>query len=142
MAVRKRSLYSLIAAGVLVLIAGLAVGLITAFSGSNSSQRGSTSAIEFNTAQQIRLERGLTESEIGSQATIVAPEIRSQFMGRGQLLLPAGSQVRIEPATFQVTPSGIATVNAVITGSEPGRWQLLLVRDDGNWALIGTRRLP
>lgn len=141
MAVRKRSKYSLIAASCVLLAAGLTVGLITVSSGSRSPARGRASAAVFSSAQLVRLERGLTAPTVDSQAAVVAPQIRTQFLDRGQPLLPAGSRVRISSATFRFARAGLATVNAVITGPEAGRWQLILIRNQGHWLIIGTRRL-
>jgi hypothetical protein len=32
-------------------------------------------------------------------------------------------------------------VNASIAGPQPRPWQLLLIKENGNWLLIGTREL-
>jgi len=142
MTIAKSWLYGGIAAGALVLAAaGLAVGLAAGSSHSKSPSTGQASATALTSAQQARLEHGLTAAAVSAQAAVVAPNVRSQFVARGRLLLPAGTRVRIEPGTFKVTRSGIAVVAADTTGPEAGRWELLLVRDGPNWSLIGTRRL-
>lgn len=93
------------------------------------------------TAQQSDvLRRAITAPNVASEAVVVAAEIRAQFVKNGRTLLPAGSSLWIETGSFRETNVGTATVTAVVTGPAPGRWQLLLVREGGQWLLIGTRR--
>jgi hypothetical protein len=141
MALRRRSVYGLIATG-LVLAAGLSVGLVAGLGGHKPGSYGNRSFVSLSSAQQIRLEHGLEAQNITAQAAVVATEIRAEFLSRGRPLLPPGSEVRIEPATFAAGPSKTATVVAVVSGSAPGKWKLLLVSQGGNWLLIGTRSLP
>jgi len=137
MTLRKRSVYWLGAAGLLLAV-GAAIVLLTV----NKSQQSATaSSVKLSSAQQSRLERGLTAPSVAGELTVVAAEVRAPFMSRGQRLLPAGSRVRIEPATFKAGTVKTATVDAVLTGPHPARWQLLLINESGNWLLIGTRRL-
>jgi hypothetical protein len=67
--------------------------------------------------------------------------VRSHFEQQGKLLLPAGSHLSISDATFHSLSAQLATVNATVTGSSAGRWQLILVREAGEWLLLGTRKL-
>jgi hypothetical protein len=142
MALRKRFVFGLIAAACLLVAAGVVAALLTTTGGHKSASQGNVPAAKFNSAQQVRLERGLTAPGIAAQSTVVAAEIRAQFVGRGRPLLPADSRVRIEPATFDATSAKTATVDAAVTGPDSGRWQLLLVSEGGNWLLLGTRKLP
>jgi hypothetical protein len=138
MALRKRLKFGLAAVAGLLVAAGVAVVLLTV----TGTHQGSASAVGFSSAEQARLQRGLTAPSIAAQSRVVAAEIRAQFIGRGRLLLPAGSRVHIEPATFDARSVKTATVDAIITGPKPGHWQLLLINESGNWQLIGTKRLP
>ena len=72
---------------------------------------------------------------------MVALQVRAAFVQKGRLLLPAGSRLVIRRSTFRQVTSETAVVDAVVTGPSPGRWELLLVRQEGQWLLIGTRRL-
>lgn len=139
MAVRKRMVFG-VAAGALA-AAGVVVAVV-AIGGGGPGGRVNAAAIGFGPAQVSRLERGLTAPALGRQAVVVAPQIRAQFVRRGQSLLPPGSGVRVEPATFHLTRAGFAVVQAVLNGPEAGRWQLILIRSRGDWLLIGTRRIP
>lgn len=141
MAHRRRTVFSLVAAAGLVVAAGVAGAVLTLGSGHESGQT-NASAVKFSSVQQVRLENGLTAPGIAAQSKVVAAEIRAQFLSRGQPLLPSGSHARVAPATFNLRSAKTATVDATVTGPEPGRWQLLLIREGGNWLLIGTRRLP
>jgi hypothetical protein len=131
----KRFKLGLIAAGSLLAAAGAAVALLAVLGSRQSS------AVAFSAAQQARLQRGLTAQGIPAQASVVAGEVRAQFISRGRPLLPTGSRVRIQPVTFDSRSAKTATVDAVVTGLQAGHWQLLLIKESGNWLLIGTREL-
>lgn len=92
-------------------------------------------------AQRTHLEQGIEAPAVGSEAAVAAAEVRAQFISADRSMLPAGSRVQISAATFRATSAGTATVDAVVSGSAPGRWQLLLIREGGQWLLIGTRKL-
>jgi hypothetical protein len=79
-------------------------------------------------AEQARLERGITAPTIAAEASVLAIEVRSQFEQAGKLLLPVGSQVAINDATFQAVSAQMATVDATEKGPNPGHWQLLGTR--------------
>jgi hypothetical protein len=138
--IRRRSAYALVIAGSLALAGGLSA---TLFLGSSKPANQKTYvATAFSTAQEVRLERGLTARAIAEQAEVLAPVVRREFVGIGKPLLPAGSKVRFELSTFDERSSRTATVDAVVTGPKAGRWQVLLVSESSRWFVIGTRRLP
>jgi hypothetical protein len=91
--------------------------------------------------QRARLEQGITAPTVTAQAGIVAPEVRGQFQQLGKLLLPPGSRLSIAAATFRAVSGQLATATATVTGPDPGTWQLVLIREGGQWLLLGTRRL-
>jgi hypothetical protein len=97
---------------------------------------------KLTSAQRTRLEQGISAPAVGSEAAVVAAEVRAQFISADRSMLPASSHVRISTATFRATSAGTATVDVVVSGPAPGRWQLLLIREGGQWLLIGTRKLP
>jgi hypothetical protein len=141
---RRRTAYALITVGGLALAAGLIASFLTGSSrsaGQNSTAQKSVAAVAFTGAQQIRLERGLTARAPWGEAGALAPVLRAEFIGRRKPLLPTGSDIRFEPATFDARSSRTATVEAIVTGSEPGLWQILLVSEGSKWFVIGTRRL-
>jgi len=142
MALRKRWIFGLAAGAGLLTAAAFAAVLVPATGGHKPAIRVNVSAVKLGSAQLARLERGLTAPEIAAQATVVAAEIRAQFIARGRPLLPAGSRVDIQPATFDARSTQTATVDASVSDPKPARWQLLLIKEGGNWLLIGTRGLP
>jgi hypothetical protein len=89
----------------------------------------------------VRLEQGITAPTIAVEASVLAIEVRGPFEQAGQLLLPVGSHIAINGATFQVVSAQMATVDATETSPNPGYWQLMLVREAGHWQLLGTRKL-
>jgi hypothetical protein len=124
--------------GVLALV-GLGVGLAIGLSRSMASP-GSVST-GLSAVQKERLEKGIIAPTIASQASVVASDVRGQFVSRGKPLLPPRSHLSIKDATFHALSAQVATVDAAVTGPKPGHWQLVLVRESGKWLLIGTRRL-
>jgi hypothetical protein len=114
---------------------GLAVGLHRAPAGTAAE----TAA--FPLSEQTHLEQTIAASTVTKQASVIAMEVRSQFEQRGELLLPAGSRVSIDGATFHSSSARLATVDATVRGPRPGRWQLVLIRETGQWLLLGTKKL-
>jgi hypothetical protein len=134
--------------GILVL-AGAGIGLAVGLSAPSASRTTSAAAaqlrspqqLRFTKSQQLRLEQGITAPTVTAQARILASEVRSQFEQQGKPLLPAGSHVTINDATFHVLSAQLATVDASVSGPSPGRWQFVLVREAGQWLLLGTGQL-
>jgi hypothetical protein len=127
----------LVAVVILVVAGGLAAAFLTAGGGQQPAAQAN-----LGPAQQTQLERGLTAPAITKEATVVAVEIRGQFLAKGRRLLPAGSRILVLPSTFEATSPRTATVRATVSGPQPGHWLLLLIKEGKSWLLIGTRRLP
>lgn len=128
--------WRLTAAAVAVLaLAGLGAGLAVGLGSS------STTAPPLTKAEQARLEQGITAPTVAAEANVLAIEVRSEFEQAGKLLLPVGSHMTINDATFQASSAQMATVDATETGPSPGHWQLTLVREAGQWQLLGTQTL-
>jgi len=133
--------WKLIAALVgVVLLAGVGLGLAVGLSGPSTTTTARATTV-FAGPQQQRLEKGITAPTVTSQASVVAVEVRHAFEARGKPLLPAGSHVSINQTTFHELSAQLATVDAVVSGPAPGRWQFVLVRESGQWLLVGTRKL-
>lgn len=122
-----------------VALAGLATGLAVRLSGPTGSP--ATASAGLTTSQQELLEKGITAPTVTAQAGVVAEEVRSQFVNQDQPLLAPGSHLSIRSTTFHAVSAQMATVDASVTGSQAGRWQLVLVREGKQWLLIGTRKL-
>lgn len=127
--------------GVLVL-AGLGIGLAVGLSGPSPSHATTAAAApQLTQPQQVRLEQGITAPTVTAEASVVAVEVRSQFERQGKPLLPAGSHLSIDATTFHALSAQLADVDATVTGSSPGRWRFVLVHENGQWLLFGTRKL-
>jgi len=127
--------FTAVVATVLV-AAGLGAGLAVSLGGSSAP-----AAPPLTKAEQVRLEQGITASTTATEADVLAIEVRSQFERAGKLLLPAGSHLAINDATFQAVSLQMASVDATETGPHSGHWQLTLVREEGHWQLLGTKTL-
>lgn len=128
----------------LTLISAVSIGLVACSSNSPSGAGGPAVTLvtgKLTARQAGRLDREISAPTVAGEAVVVANAVRAEFIRKGRTLLPAGARIRIEPATFRETNAGTATVTSVLTGPDSGRWLLLLVREQGQWLLIGTRRL-
>lgn len=138
----KRHWKLTVAVACVLILAGIGIGLAVGLSGpSPSHSTAAAAATQFTQPQQTRLEDGLTAQTLTAEARVVAIEVRSEFEQRGRLLLPAGSHLSISDTTFHALSAQLATVNATVTGSSPRRWKLVIVRERGQWLLLGTKRL-
>lgn len=126
--------------GMLVL-AGVGIGLAVELSGPSPTTSTAAAAVQLTKPQQVQLEQGIAASTVTAQASVLAVEVRSMFEQQGKPLLPAGSHVSINDATFHAFSGRFATVDASVSGPSPGRWQFVLVRENDRWFLLGTRKL-
>ncbi len=120
-------------------LAGAGTGLAISLGGSASSPTASPAVLP--TAQQGRIEKGITARSLTAQAGVVAKEVRHQFIEHGRSLLPPGSRLSIRGASFHAVSPYMATVKATVAGPQAGLYQLVLIREAGRWLLIGTRKL-
>jgi hypothetical protein len=83
MAATLRTQRLLVAAAAL-LAAGLVGGLVAGVFGSNSHPSNAATVYPLGGAQQSQLEQGVTAPTVSAQAVVVAPQVRTQFLGKGQ----------------------------------------------------------
>jgi hypothetical protein len=88
----------------------------------------------------VALENGLTSTDPKKVEVVLADELRTSYAASPEPLLPEGSTLRIDTTTMSAAGS-LGQVQANVTGSEPGRYLLLLVRLDNHWLLYGTKKL-
>lgn len=137
---KRHWILTVVIVGVLAL-AGVGIGLAAGLSRPSPSHAAAATAMQLTKLEQARLEQGMTAPTIAAEASVLAIEVRSQFEEAGKLLLPAGSRMAINGATFHAVSARVATVDARETGPHPDHWQLMLVREAGHWQLLGTRKL-
>jgi hypothetical protein len=137
---KRHSILTLVVVGVLAL-AGVGIGLEVGLSRPSPSRATAATAMQLTKLEQARLEQDMTAPTIAAEASVLAIEVRSQFEQAGKLLVPVGSHIAINDATFHAVSARMATVDATETGPHPGHWQLMLVHEAGHWQLLGTRKL-
>ena len=92
------------------------------------------------TADVQALEERLSAVRSGDVAPALALSVRQAYLSSGGSLLPGGSHVAIVPGTEHFVSPALGSVEADVTGPEPGRYILLLVSEGGQWHVYGTRR--
>jgi hypothetical protein len=80
-------------------------------------------------------------SNASSIAQYLAPAVRTEYLQTPSPLWPAGSSVTVDVADFKRSTATVATVPAVVTGTEPGRFTLLLVYTDNAWDVLATAKV-
>jgi hypothetical protein len=89
------------------------------------------------TAEVTALRSALVSRKPSEVASVLALGIRSAYLKKPWEMLPVGSHITV---TSVATVSGkIGTLPVTVTGSRPGRWLLLLVHENGQWLVYGTR---
>lgn len=87
------------------------------------------------------LSAGLTSADSSVRSGLLASDIAQDTASEAPLL-PDGSRVSIAVSSFALDPSGVGTVEAVVSGPSPGRWRLYLVAEDSGWKLLATKPIP
>lgn len=88
-------------------------------------------------------EADLLSEELGAQDPAVvtdalAEEVREQFAAAPAPLLPAGSSLQIDAATFEQGEDGYAAVQATSPGPPPATFVLYLSYEEGQWRLVSS----
>lgn len=83
----------------------------------------------------------IVSSDPSVRGQVVSSNISEQTEISASPLLPSGSTVAIDISTFNTAAFGLASVEATVVGSSPGRWLLYIVKEQGEWKLLGTKRL-
>lgn len=80
----------------------------------------------------------LVSQDVQDVLTVVSTDVRAVYQDSEDLLLPPGTTLAIDLATF-VAEGGAGSVRGTLSGSKAGAWELLLVREDDTWRIYGTR---
>lgn len=131
-----------------VVVLGLMLALITGWllldhgrdpngEGAALSDRPGSSRLSEAAASEI--ESALVSQDPQEVTSIFAEVVAEAYADDG-VLLPAGSAVSVARNALQVDGS-TATVPITVSGPEPGKWLLLLVKEDGRWRAYGTRSM-
>lgn len=104
-----------------------------------SASSGPATGPTLTSPNTVALERGLSSTQPRDVLPALAPALRARYATHPFPILPAGSTVHLEQSGMR-TDGNLATTPATVTGPEPGRWLVLLVRDGARWVAYGTRK--
>jgi hypothetical protein len=121
----------------------LALTLVSCCSASHHGATSSTSQtpqVATLPAAQVRaLETALVSNRLAAVESVLATAVRSPYSAKPWAMLPPGSRLSVDGSHLVVTGS-LASLPATVTGPKPGKWLLLLVREQGVWRVYGTRK--
>lgn len=92
-----------------------------------------------SSANTKQLEGGLVSDDRASVESVLPLALRDAYAAKPWQMLPKGSSLVIDRSKL-VVAGDLASVPATVTGPEPGRWLLLLIRDGDHWAAYGTHK--
>jgi hypothetical protein len=104
-----------------------------------ASAAGSEMPMPMSSDRESAIASALNATQPRDAARVLASPVASAYLASPFSMLPPGSEVHIDWAKMHVTGS-LATVPATVTGSQPGSWVLLLVWQQDEWAVYGTRK--
>lgn len=90
-------------------------------------------------ARLAELATELTSSSYSDLARAIDPAVATAMRRAGQRPVPAGSRLRLDPATLTRIGQTSATVAATLTGAgTTSRFTLLLVNENGRWVVLSS----
>ena len=95
-----------------------------AVAASNSSAPAAVPALSKSRASVIQ--NSLTNPDTAKVAAVLAPDVRSAYTTAPSALWPSGCSVTVEYTKFKAAGTNLATVPATVSGTQPGRFVLLL----------------
>jgi hypothetical protein len=133
--------------GLAVMLTGAmaAVLLLSACTGSDSPA-GATSHIASSPsphplppARQAAIAAALSATQSASVAPVLPRPVASAYLASPFPMLPAGSKLKIDWSKLRI--SGVlAQAPASVSGPQRGSWILLLIWQNGQWDVYGTRK--
>lgn len=110
-----------------------------AVQGADDGRPGSVSLSE---ADVHAIESGSVSQYLAPTAVILIPEARDSFQDDNHPLLPAESQMVIDSDSATGFQDSASTVNATVTGPQPGAFALELNYADDHWLLSSAVSTP
>jgi hypothetical protein len=90
-------------------------------------------------ARQAAIGSALSATQPASLAAVLPRPVASAYLASPFPMLPAGSKLKIDWSKLRM--SGVlAEAPAAVSGPQPGSWTLLLIRQNGQWDVYGTRK--
>jgi hypothetical protein len=87
------------------------------------------------------IQNSLTNPDTAKVAAVLAPDVRSAYMAAPSALWPAGCSVTVDYTKFKASGANLATVPATVSGTQPGRFVLLLSYVQGQWVVEATHKV-
>ena len=87
------------------------------------------------------IQSSLTNPDTARVAAVLAPDVRSVYAAAPSALWPAGCLVTIDYTKFKASGRNLATVPATVSGTQPGRFVLLLSYVAGQWDVDATHKV-
>lgn len=84
------------------------------------------------------IQSALTNPDTAKVAAVLAPDVRSAYTAAPSALWPAGCSVTVDYTKFKASGANLATVPATVSGTQPGRFVLLLSYVQGQWVVEAT----
>ena len=136
----KRTPVTMVALMFLGLVAGCTgQGHGKAVAASSSAAPAPVPALSKSRASVIR--NSLTNPDTAKVAAVLAPDVRSAYMAAPSALWPAGCSVTVDYTKFKASGANLATVPATVSGTQPGRFVLLLSYVQGQWVVEATHKV-
>lgn len=128
------------------LVALVLLGLVAGCTGQGHEKAvaASSSAAPTPTLSKSRasvIQSSLTNPDTAQVAAVLAPDVRSVYAAAPSALWPAGCSVAIDYTKYKASGRNLATVPATVSGTQPGRFVLLLSYVAGQWDVEATRKV-
>lgn len=137
MAIRRRLVWASLAVTVIAAAVTVTVVIVTAPS-TGTATTATASAGSIPPAVVASIEQGLPSQDPAVVAAVLAPAVRAAYLRNPAPLLPAKSLLRLDQAHAEHTDADLERVPARVTGPTPGNWVIIVVRQDGQWTVLGT----
>ncbi|MET8853400.1 hypothetical protein [Amycolatopsis sp. NPDC004625] len=139
--------------GVLVAVAAAAVGGYLWLRGGNGATNGTSAdaatsssappaqpGSSMTEARAQRIERQLVSPDSNDVADVLASSVKAAYVKEPGALLPAGAMMHLDVARAEQAGQDVLRVPATVTGSTPGAWIVLVIRENGEWFVLGTEQ--
>jgi hypothetical protein len=129
---------------VALILLGLAAGCTSQGHGKASAASSSAAPAPVPPLSRSRasvIQNSLTNPDTAKVAAVLAPDVRSAYTSAPSALWPAGCAVTVDYTKFKASGANLATVPATVSGTQPGRFVLLLSYVQGQWVVEATHKV-
>lgn len=108
---------------------------------SSSSSTTTTRSPNVPPGRLTELEAELVSADPAQRAHALHPAVAAALAETSALTLPLDSTIRIDPLSLQGGDTTASVTAVVVGGSAAGPWQLLLVKESGEWVVYAASAL-